>query len=123
MSAALDHYANELQQRLNVRLQPVQVEQYVRVSEAALRAPSVVGVRVADKDPFTGWQVVATSEVPAQATFGVLKVRELASEHPAWLLGLQLPTGWAFRFAGNTLVDCVSEDGETHSVRISVDEI
>jgi hypothetical protein len=121
VSAALDHYAHELRQHLNVPLQPVRDEQYVRVSEAALRAPSVVGVRVEDKDPFTGWQIVATSETPAQAAFGVLNVRELASEHPAWLLGLQLPTGWAFRFVGNTLVDCVSENGEIHSVRISVD--
>ena len=121
MTATIEQHIRDLSRRLAIQSQAVGDEQYVRVSERATSAPSVVGVRSPDTDPFTGWIVVATSETPAQARFLVYSVRELLAEHPAWQLGLQLPVGWAFRYVGNTLLDCVSETGETHDVRISVD--
>lgn len=120
MTPVLELHSRELLQRLNVAAEPVGDEQYVHASNAALRAVSIVGVRRKEDDPFTGWEIVAASEDPGAAQFGYSTVKELAAEHPAWLVALQLPVGWAFRFVGNTLVDCVSPEGVTHRLGIEV---
>src|SRR5690349_12353707 len=122
MTPALEQYTRDLAQRLSITMTPVRDEQYVHVSEAALSAPSVVGVRLSDSGPFTGWEIIATSEVDERPQFGYVSVRELAAEKPVWLVGLQLPVGWAFRFVGNTLIDCVSDSGKTIPLKISVDQ-
>jgi len=120
MNPELAAMQRQLLQTLAVDSQPVEENQYVHVSEAAARMPSVVGVRLAEEKPFTGWQIVATNESPDTAKFGYWSVREIQAEHPAWVLALVLPTGWAFRFTGNTLIDCVSQIGERHVLKMSV---
>jgi hypothetical protein len=120
MNPDLEAMQRQLLQTLAVGSQPVEESQYVHVSEAATRTPSVVGVRLAEEKPFTGWKIVATNESPDIAKFGYWTVREIQAEHPAWLVALVLPTGWAFRFTGDTLIDCVSQAGVRHVVKMSV---
>jgi len=122
MSNVLEHQTRQLMHRLNIQPQPVREEQYVQVSITAIDAASVVGFRRREEDgPFTGWEIVATTDVPESARYGYYSVRELAALRPAWLVGLQLPTGWAFRFDGNTLVDCVSDKKVTLPVNLRVE--
>jgi hypothetical protein len=107
---------------LNIDAQPVGAMQYVHVSNQAMRAVSVVGHRRDEEDgPFTGWEIVSTTDVLDSASFGYYMVRELTEQRPAWLVALYLPPGWSFRFVGNTLVDCVSVHGETYTVNLSID--
>ena len=122
MSNALEHQARQLMHRLNIHPQLVREDQYVQVSMTAFDAASVVGFRRQEEDgSFTGWEIVATTDVPESARYGYYSVRELAALRPSWLVGLQLPTGWAFRFDGDTLIDCVSDKKVTLPVNVQVE--
>jgi hypothetical protein len=52
---------------------------------------------------------------------GLYSVTELAARRLVWLVAMNLPSGWAFRFTGHTLMDCVSPDGERHELLFSID--
>ena len=109
-------------QRLDLRPTPVRAGQYVHVSQRAMHDPSVVGHRrEGEGEPFTGWEIVSTREAPGSASFGYYTVEELAAQHPEWMAALHLPPGWSFRFAGHTLVDAVSPQGTTHTLKLAVD--
>jgi hypothetical protein len=106
---------------LHVNDQPVKARQYARVSRDAIQAVSVVGYRHKEVEaPFTGWQVVSTMP-PQERIWGLYSIRELTAQRLVWLVAMNLPTGWAFRFAGNTLMECVSPEGVTHELNFSVD--
>ena len=124
MSDALEHQTRQLMRRLNIQAQPVREDQYVQVSMTAFDAGCVVGFRRQEEDgPFTGWEIVATTDEPESAKYGYYSVQELAALRPSWIVGLQLPTGWAFRFDGDTLVDCVSDKKLTSLVNLRVKTI
>lgn len=96
-------------------------DQYVRVSRDAMQSTSVVGHRQPDPEaPFTGWQIVSAGTAD-EAEFGQYAVRELARARLAWIAPLVLPTGWAFRCVGHTLVDALSPQGQTFELLVSVD--
>ena len=120
MTPDFERQQGELLSLLGVEGRPVDESNYVHVSDSAERAASVVGVHIADQPPFSGWQILATTEAPALAKFGYCTVAELRDAHPAWLLALPLPAGWAFRCVGDTLIDCVFEGGERKVVNMSV---
>jgi hypothetical protein len=125
-SDSLDERGFEVQSRrvleaLGAAEQRVHAEQYVHVSSSAIDAPGIVGYRRNEQDPFTGWEIIATTEDVESATFGYYSVRELSAKRPEWLIALPLPAGWSFRFVGKTLIDCVSPDGETHPMNIFVE--
>jgi hypothetical protein len=110
-----------LRTRLAVAPRPVGATEFVHVSNAAMRAASVVGHRRAgERAPFTGWEVVAVGEALDPAAFGYYTVSELAEARPSWLAALELPDGWSFRFVDDTLVDCVSPAGETVPIGLRV---
>jgi hypothetical protein len=100
----------------------VTAKQYVRVSREAMQSISVVGHRHHDVAPFTGWQIVsARTTDPKGDDHGEYAVCELAAHRLAWIVAMVLPHGWAFRYVGNTLVDAVSPQRETHELNLSVD--
>jgi hypothetical protein len=111
----------KLMQVLGVVAEPVSAGQYVRVSNDALTATSIVGTRERETDRIaSGWQLIAASE-SGNEQFGLYKVSQLAGQHPSWCAAFALPPQWAFRFVGNTLIDCLTPAGETRSVMLSVD--
>ena len=111
----------ELMRRLAIAPLPVSVEQRVRIASDALSATSIVGVREAETDQIaSGWQLTAATE-KGNEQFGLYTVRQVAEQWPHWCAALALPAGWAFRFVGRTLLDCVSPDGKTHEVMLSID--
>lgn len=107
---------------LGVNEDHVAASQYLEVSQEAMRSVSVVGYRREDQEePFTGWQIVATTGAAAEDSWGMYSVRELAAHRLVWIVPLVLPVGWSFRCVGNTLVDCVSPARQTHPLNISID--
>ena len=110
-----------LMRALDLVPQPVHGQQYVRVAESALNSTSVFGHRFAETESeFTGWQI--GSSAPAEGeSFGQYSVRELTHRNLAWLVAMCLPTGWSFRFAGHTLIDCVAASGQTHELMFSIE--
>jgi hypothetical protein len=111
----------QLLQLLRVDPQPVRAAQYLRVGQSALAEVSAFGHRFPEPaSEFAGWQICGT-EQPTGDTFGQYTVRELAHLRLAWIPALCLPTGWSFRFAGKSLVDCVTPAGETREVMLSLD--
>ena len=121
MNSTIQSQIRDVTERLGVKPQHVRDDQYVQVSRAAIESLSVVGFRRDDHDEeFTDWEIVATAEDPEAARFGYYSVRELAALHPEWLVAMSLPAGWAFRFDGDTLVDCVSQDGRTIGLNMKV---
>lgn len=100
---------------------PTSADQFVRVAEDALHAVSVVGHREhATEAIISGWQLI-TANSSNNTRFAQYSVRELAALRPAWCAALALPPQWAFRFAGNTLMDCLSPGGQRHSLLLSID--
>jgi hypothetical protein len=62
----------QLREMLNIVEQPVSAQEYVRVSNDAMQAVSVVGYRHAEnEEPFTGWQVVSTAP-PEEIKWGFI---------------------------------------------------
>jgi hypothetical protein len=117
----LEQQVRQLMRLLNVQAQPVRDEQYVQVSRIAIETASVVGFRrPGEGGMFTGWEIVGTTEDLESAKHGYYSVRELAALRPAWLVALQLPPNWAFRFDGDTLIDCVSDTNVTFPVNMKV---
>jgi hypothetical protein len=118
----LEQQARQLMRLLNVQAQPLRDEQYVQVSRMAIEGASVVGFRrQAEEGMFTGWEIVDTTEDLASARHGYYSVRELVALRPEWLVALQLPANWAFRFDGDTLIDCVSDTKVTFPVNMKVE--
>jgi hypothetical protein len=110
-----------LLQTLGVEGHAVDAGQYVRVSSVALHAVSVVGYRRPESElTFTGWEIVSASS-PTSKGYGLYALRELSRLRLVWIAAMILPTGWAFRFVGQTLVDCVSPQGETREIMVSID--
>lgn len=111
----------QLMQMLQLPAESVLAQQYVRIAESALNGVSAFGHRFPETESlFTGWQISSAASA-ADDTFGQFSVRELAHRHLAWIVGLCLPSGWSFRFAGNSLIDCVAPTGQTHAVMLSID--
>jgi len=99
----------------------VAAQQYVRVSNDAMRAIAVAGHRLSESEPsFSGWQIVSAT-LSGNETHGLYTMRELAGEHLVWLTAMILPTGWAFRFVGNTSIDCVSPARDTYQLMFSIE--
>ena len=121
MNAVIESQMRELLKRLDLRGHPVRDEQYIQASKGAVESPSVVGFRREDDGgPFTGWEIVATAENTETAQFGYYSARELAALRPEWFVAMSLPPGWAFRFEGNTLVDCVTDAHQTLRLNLQV---
>ncbi len=111
----------QLLQMVGAMAQPVAAQNYVRVSDDALRAISVIAHRFAEADPIlTGWQVISPASDQNNA-FGLYTVRELTVNHLVWCVPFVLPAKWSFRFAGTTLLSCESPNGEKNDVMLPID--
>lgn len=118
-----DEVEQQLSARLGLTMLPVQPHQFLRVSEAALTAASIVALRVDDGGrQFSGWQIEAAAPGIRPAPHGIYSMAELMALRPLWRAALALPPGWAFRMTGRHLDDAVAPDGATHALNIAVDE-
>lgn len=120
-TARLFAYQDQLSRQLGIVAQPPAASDSIETSEAALRAISCIGTRRGNAlDSKMGWRLVPEDDPECQDS-GLYLIDAVARVRLPALAALALPPGWGFGMAGNTITQCVTPDGKTRSVFLSVD--